>query len=183
MNNDISVVKDLLKKLSLERFEKWSDWFRYCGNESELRGLIPDCPGVYQFRVRGWKFGRLRGETDIVYIGRTRKGKNSQGSLHNRIVKRDHTGAMKWIKNDGGEFDVRWLPLQSDVAAREVEQWALKNYIKAYWETPPGQRGEGGTDPASCEFIDIGEGLRWALCTNLTETLESAKTLVRDGAL
>ena len=85
---------------------------------------------------------------------------------------------MKWNKNDGGEFDVRWLPLQSDVAARVVEQWALKNYIKAYWETPPGQRGEGGTDPGKCEFIDIGEGLRWALRTSLTETLESAETLL-----
>ena len=96
-----------------------------------------------------------------------------RGFCRTGLIYESHAGvrAMKWIKNDGGEFDVRWFPLQSDVAARVVEQWALKNYKKEYWETPLGQRGERGTDPASCEFIDIGEGLRWTPCANLTETL------------
>ena len=179
MNNESTVVKTL----SLEHYKDWSDWYGYCGNEDELKQLIPDCPGIYQFRVRGKKFGRLRGVTDIVYIGRTRKGTKSLGSLVNRIIDRDHTGAMKWVMNDGGGFDVRWLPFRSDVAARIAEQWALKNYIKEHWETPPGQRGEGGTDLESCKVIDIGNGLKWPLNASLWETFESCKTLLREGRL
>ena len=184
MGNQIDIIKELLERFSAEGAMHWSDWHSYCGNVSVLESLIPDLPGIYEFKVSGLMFGRLNGATDVVYIGRTgRSSKAVGGSLRKRICFRDHTGSMKWLKAKGHTFDVRWMPLHSDDAAEVAEQWNIKKYIKKHFESPPGQRGEGGTDPESCGNIKIKRGdktLVWANQNNLMDTLESAKVLLEN---
>ncbi len=51
---------------------EFSDWIDLTSQDITI---VPTKPGVYAIRMKnGVRFGRLRGESDIVYMGRTAKG-------------------------------------------------------------------------------------------------------------
>jgi hypothetical protein len=52
-----------MKSCDLSGFSCWRRW------DDEAAGHAPGLPSVYAFRFAGNAFGRLKGESDLVYIG------------------------------------------------------------------------------------------------------------------
>lgn len=135
---------------------KWSDWFSLecC---ALLKVNVPRKPGIYEIRLNR-EFGRVRGTTRIVNIGRARD------TLYKRVYldkacnpQQHHSGTMKWLAREDAKFDVRWFVTCDDEQAVLAEKKRLAEFICRHWELPPGQtRGpEGhGTDLGVKKLID-----------------------------
>jgi hypothetical protein len=97
--------------------------------------------GVYVIRIAdGLKVGRLRGESDIVYIG--------SGSIGTRL--RAHAGLRTDFKDKG--WLLSWIGFEKRLEvcffecaeAVELEDDLLVGYLSAHQELPPGNwRGPG----------------------------------------
>ena len=76
-------------QLSLARTE-FSRWYPF--NEKAVKNA-PKQRGVYVFRKAGGKhFGRLQGQSDVMYIGST----EAKGGLKQRLGQYLHPGPTQW---------------------------------------------------------------------------------------
>jgi len=103
---------------------------------------IPSSPGVYQVHTE-FHFGRLKGTSNVVYIGSTY---NLWNTLHQRrVVEPSAAEKILWIHNH--VLEVRFMASESLDKARTFEQSLLEEYEKEHWELPPGnqriRRGKG----------------------------------------
>jgi len=104
----------------LEGFSAWADW------ASGTVDQAPRKPGAYAFRLaRAERIKRLKGESDIVYIGATRKGRRT---LRDRL--RQHLRPRRDMKDPG----VRLLRVVTEVGPLEIAWREFKNHSDAQWE-------------------------------------------------
>lgn len=104
---------------------------------SQILDEAPSEHGLYVFRTKGGrKFGRLRGESDIIYVGSTR----SQGGIRRRVYSHLHPG-----RTQATNIRSQWLQerVQMEVAwdigknAEDKESVVLVLYLQDHWEFPP----------------------------------------------
>lgn len=121
-------------------FSVWHP-FQLTDKESILKMATTDM-GVYVIRRKGDRFGRLRGRSDILYIGKTeaRKGMNA------RIGAYFNPGPTQWTNQRINLFLKRREPMEiSFVIMRSpgrLESQLLAQYLAEHDELPPLNRRE-----------------------------------------
>lgn len=122
----------------LSQFEKqFSKWYPF--NKQGIKNA-PGQPGVYVIRTaQSQRFGRLKGESDILYIGscEARKG------LRQRLQHYLHPGPTQWTNRRVNQLAKKY---QMEVAwcvcdePRNFEHDLLIRYLKDHDELPPFNR-------------------------------------------
>jgi hypothetical protein len=97
----------------------------------------PQVIGVYVLRKADGKLVcRLRGESDILYIGST----TSKGGLRQRLVQYFHPGPTQWTNQRINSFlkkyamEVAWCPTSEPI---NLEHDLLRKYLSDHDELPP----------------------------------------------
>lgn len=121
-----------------ERFSQWEPW---------PSGIdrAPDRPGVYMFRLASGKvIGRLKGESDIVYIGTTTRGKGTVRKRLNshRNAAYEERHAFYRIVLEIGPLQVAWIEAPNHKEALLRESDLLARYAKDHIEFPPVNRSQ-----------------------------------------
>ena len=113
---------------------QWSEWYSF---DSEPT-VAPNSPGVYEVRT-DFAFGRLRGQSPIVYIGKTARG------LRRRLFNerrgdpvRYMSGAEKLLYQAGHRLEFRYAVTAGREVAEQFEAHELMKYVREHWELPPG---------------------------------------------
>jgi len=114
--------------------KEFSSWHPFHKQAAEN---APTQPGVYVLRkAKGERFGRLKGESDILYIGSTEAG----NGLKQRIQQYFHPGPSQWANRRINEYtmkysmEISWCPCDEP---RNFEHSLLKQYLKEHDELPP----------------------------------------------
>lgn len=119
----------MLSKDLAQGFSPWTDL------ADEALGDVSQDPGVYVLRLKGGTpFGRLRGVSDIVYVGKTDKG------LRNRIRQYLHPGPTQWTNIRVNEFMRRYrleFACAKDGNPKAREHELLRSYLRDHDELPP----------------------------------------------
>ncbi len=119
----------MLSKDLGQQFSLWTDLV-----DDALPDVIQE-PGVYVFRLKGGTtFGRLKGTSDILYIGQT------ENALRNRIRQYLHPGPTQWTNKRVNEFMNRYLlefAWAKDGNPRAKEHELLRSYLRDHDELPP----------------------------------------------
>ena len=102
----------------------------------------PQRGGIIEFCVRDMSFERLKGTSSTILI------KKTKNTLHNYFKKVDPTITMKWLHDEGYEFDVRWRELEEELVDIAY-QWKLNTLMYKHWEQPSALRIPRGTDPCA----------------------------------
>jgi len=112
----------------------FTKWFPF---DKQSLEHVPQQIGIYAIRKAGGQcFGRLRGESDILYIGSA----ESEGGLKQRLQHYFHPGPTQWTNRRINEFakkyrmEVAWYPSDEP---RNLEHELLKQYLKEHDELPP----------------------------------------------
>lgn len=107
------------------------------------RASISDEPAVYAL-VHQRAIGRLRGESQVLYIGRTGKLGGNSESCRLRIYRypngehaRNLRRRTEILIDAGIEVSFHWEHLESDDLARAREADLLARYMDQHWELPP----------------------------------------------
>lgn len=103
---------------------------------------IPKKPGVYVFRLNR-RFGRLKGESDILYVGHTEnlehrfidnyyrgKGGKTTKRIHFYLVNKGYTDHV----------DVSWKLTNDKQTAKAIEEELRRKYELDHDELPPWNR-------------------------------------------
>lgn len=105
--------------------------------ESQIVREAPQVIGVYVLRQADGKLVcRLRGESDILYIGST----TSQGGLRQRLMQYFHPGPTQWTNQRLNSFlkkyamEVAWCPCGEPT---NLEHDLLRKYMIDHDELPP----------------------------------------------
>lgn len=98
--------------------------------------------GIIEFRVRDMRFERLKGSCGTILIEKTKK------SLQDYFEEFKPTITMKWLHDEGHEFDVRWRELESEELVDTAYKWRLYKYLSKHWEQPSAHIVPVGTDPS-----------------------------------
>jgi len=113
-------------------FDKWNPFIRTSINDAPRKN------GTYIIRIKNGKpFGRLRGCSDLIYIGKT-EGKNGiYGRLLAYFRKPGRTNftnqrIIKFAKKY--EFEISWVPTDKP---QDLEMRLLKIYEEDHDELPP----------------------------------------------
>jgi hypothetical protein len=110
----------------------------------------PSTPGVYVFRIFGARLVcRLKGKSDIVYIGTTVA---IPGSLRRRLAqhlapRHDQTGLAPRIRRaqqEVGRLEIAWVTCPDNYETRLLESELLDMYCADHIELPPLNRIESG---------------------------------------
>ena len=116
------------------RQKGFSQWFPFTGHGV---GKVPRQSGVYVLRkAQGVLFGRLRGESDILYIGSTQ----ARGGLKQRLRQYLHPGPTQWTNlrihelAKKCEMEVGWCQCDEP---RNIEHQLLQQYLQEHDELPP----------------------------------------------
>jgi hypothetical protein len=105
-------------------------------NKENVRGA-PEQYGIYVFRIaRGERFRRLKGESDIMYIGSAEGNRGVRGRLQQYLRpgptqwtnKRINTMAKKY------NMDIAWCLCEE---ASNLELQLLRRYLEDHDELPP----------------------------------------------
>jgi excinuclease UvrABC nuclease subunit len=110
----------------------WSKWLPL--DTANIKAL-PTLPGVYEVRLKGYSFPRLRGQTSTIYIGSAEKrelAKRLNGLVKGRHVARRRIEKIKNELKTDLEFRFR-----VEFAARQLEQELLREYECEHLELPP----------------------------------------------
>lgn len=111
---------------------------------SEVVETAPLNTGLYVFRkVQGEMFGRLNGESDIIYIGSATGGSGIRARLKSHL----NPGPTqltnlrsKWLQRKL-TIEVAWAV---DPDASTMEEKILRKYEEEHWELPPLNRAIRG---------------------------------------
>jgi len=111
-----------------------SDWFSF---DEQILKQTPDQRGAYVFRsVGGRSFGRLKGKSDILYIGST----TSKRGLRQRFYNYLHPGPTQWTNQrihdllKRYQMEVAWFVCKKPV---NIENSLLTQYEREHDELPP----------------------------------------------
>lgn len=129
--------------MNSDLLRSFSTWVNWPLSEGEVRAG----PAVYVFRMAdSVHVCRLKGESDIIYIG------CSQKSLRQRL--RDHLRCSSQVRNVGyrlkrvqheiGPLQVAWKYVEKSDRALEDERRLLASYESDHLEFPPLNRQESG---------------------------------------
>ena len=109
----------------------------------DQRDAIEPLPAVYALLHQA-PFGRLRGESNILYIGSTGQlgGRSDRCRLRiYRYPNGAHANALRartqQLVDFGVEVTLRWHYLQTRTEARAMESRILQEYLQEYCELPP----------------------------------------------
>ena len=119
----------------LGQFQKgFSKWYPF--NDESIKDA-PKQPGVYVLRKAGGQsFGRLRGKSDILGIGKT----DAKRGLRQRLGQHLHPGRTIGTSRRISEFakkyrmEVAWCPYHEP---RNLEHELLSKYVSEHDELPP----------------------------------------------
>ncbi len=110
----------------------------------------PEEPGTYIFRLANSKtIGRLRGESDILYVGCTTKGNRTvrtrlKDHFLARTTERNTAHYLRRVQREVGEIEISWGTLRTHREARDSERILLARYGDDHIEFPPLNRQESG---------------------------------------
>jgi hypothetical protein len=125
-------------KIYLE-FLKWNT--KRLLSKSDLFG-IPKQPGVYRI-VTSEPFGRLQGQSNIIYIGCSSKGEQGLwleiGNLLN--PQRQHIYTLKTIRASGLQLEYEYVTTLAKEAG-DIEYHLLDRYEREHLELPPANRAK-----------------------------------------
>ncbi len=120
-----------MKSADLRGFEEYADF------DSAFKSA-PEEPGVYFLRLKSGKpFSRIKGETDIVYIG-------SSKNLKRRFNQYYNPGRTQWtnrkihrfVKEYGHDSEFFWKKISSDRI--KIEEYnLLRRFEQEHHEKPP----------------------------------------------
>jgi len=127
-----------MKKMNsthLSQFERrFSEWYPF--NRHGIKNA-PEQPGVYVIRItQGRCFGRLKGKSDILYIGSCEAKKG----LRQRLQQYLHPGPTQWTNRRVNQLakeyqmEVAWCLCDEP---RNFEHDLLIRYLKDHDELPP----------------------------------------------
>jgi hypothetical protein len=110
------------------RFTEWVPFDRALDYADEKTG-------IYEIRMKdGKKFGRVRGESDIVYIGSTTKSFKSRFRGYMKPDRSQKTNQhVKWFSTKY-ELEVAFLPIEKP---KFYESLLIDAYIADHDELPP----------------------------------------------
>lgn len=120
-------------------FEEWKSWKVF---EEEFDGRN----GVYAFRLTS-NFGRLRGISSVLYMGKCDQKKSGRSGLWHRLqnYRQDNLGASKRLKEIekefGGQSNVEYSYIVCE-NPREIEKALLEDYYIKHRELPPLNRNK-----------------------------------------
>lgn len=114
-------------------FSGWAKW------PVVFLDQVPETPGVYLFRLGGGTIPRVKGESDIVYVGSTAR---KLGTLRQRLGnhKRDYQSGKSLllrIRNERGEIELAWQSFRTHDQALYKESRLLDEYLRQHLELPP----------------------------------------------
>ncbi len=112
-------------------FGRWITW-----GPRSAQG-VPNKPGTYIFRLAGRNFGRLKEESDILYIGCAKNQNLQQRAkqhLHCREDEKDIGYLIKRVEEEVGPVEFAWKE-NADPTAGERE--LLARYREDHIELPP----------------------------------------------
>jgi len=106
--------------------------------------------GIYVF-VLGEKFPRLKGETDILYIGSTTRTYGERLSQYinpdvegrQRTNRRINNGLRRLLQNGKLVF-LLFKPMEDNPRIKELENQLIEMFEKEHWELPPYNHQSGG---------------------------------------
>ncbi len=111
-----------------------SEWSAF---DKTVLGRVPAQKGVYVIRLaNARKIGRLKGESDILYIG----SNQSEGGLKQRFSHYFHPGPTQWTNRrvhdlmEKYSMEIAWFVCKNPV---NLENSLLKQYVKDHDELPP----------------------------------------------
>jgi excinuclease UvrABC nuclease subunit len=110
----------------------WSQWLPL--SNDAIKNL-PPIPGVYEVRIKGYSFSRLRGQTSTIYIGSAEK--RELAKRLNGLVKGKHVARrrIERIKNElKTDLEFRF---RVEFAAKKLERELLAEYDSQHLELPP----------------------------------------------
>lgn len=110
----------------------WSQWLPL---SSDAIKNLPPLPGVYEVRIKGYSFPRLRGQTSTIYIGSTEKSelaKRLNDLVRGKHVARPRIERVKSALKTDLEFRFR-----VEFEAEERERELLVEYDSQHLELPP----------------------------------------------
>ena len=126
-----------MRSSDLKEFGPWHRW-----PKNALRNA-PNTPGVYVFRiVDGRCFGRLKGESDIAYIGATVRGAGTlrKRLLHHQSAFADKSYQLARIQSHFVSLEVAWKECLDHQRALIEECTLLSHYQDEHIELPPANR-------------------------------------------
>jgi hypothetical protein len=111
---------------------------------SKVVQSAPSTTGLYIFRkANGKKFGRLNGESDIIYIGSATGGSGIKGRLGSHMnpgPSQQTNLRSRWLR-ERIDIEVAWA---EDPGASPMEDDLLIRYQEEHWELPPMNRAVRG---------------------------------------
>jgi excinuclease UvrABC nuclease subunit len=124
----------------LEEYPSFSHWKNFTANEVHI---MPTKSGVYLYRKKdGLKFGRLKGSSDILYIGKTR-GKRG---LRQRLYQYLNPGPTQWtnlrINSHMKENEIEFSYIVTE-NPDSLELELQRQYYNEHEELPPFNRSSG----------------------------------------
>jgi len=123
---DSTELKDIRKD--------FSEWILL--NEKCVK-KTPKQPGAYVIRKGGGqRFGRLRGKSDILYIGST----EAKGGLRQRLRQYLHPGPTQWTNRRINKLLIKYKMEVAWCTCNEpgnLEHQLLRRYLKEHDELPP----------------------------------------------
>lgn len=124
-----------MKSTEIDELGQWEQWPTAALDKS------PGTPGIYVFRLPAC-FGRLRGESDIIRIGTTEKGKRT---IRDRLKehyrsRKDQWSVLGMICREHPDIQVAWKECASHMDGRIRESDLLVRYWQDHLEFPPANR-------------------------------------------
>jgi len=112
----------------------WSEWYHLM--PPVVNELVPDLPGIYEIRT-DHEFGRLRGTSNIAYIGSAAR---NTPSLKRRLLGRISNASLaeKRLRQHGYSLEFRFAMASDGETAERMEAERLIDYERQHWELPPG---------------------------------------------
>lgn len=125
----------------LGEFLEWKQWPEACGG-------APNRPGVYVFRMVQ-RIQRLKGMSDIVYIGSTTRGRRTlydrlKDHLVVREPERNTAYYLERVRREVGALEISWKSFQTHREAMHTERTMLDRYVVDHIDFPPLNRQESG---------------------------------------
>jgi hypothetical protein len=153
----------------LSEYSDWEEW------DSDAVRKAPNLSGVYVFRLAEG-FGRLRGRSDLVYVGCTT---STDGTIQRRLSDHWRAGRFRDVQKVG-KLEVCWKKLTTAEEASKEEAKLLRTYVSDHIELPPINRKEEDVDTRKkievlVEYIQADEKFK---CQSEKDARELAEKLV-----
>lgn len=122
-----------MSSTSLKKFSKWLPFVK------NTLSAIPDKEGLYILRINR-KIGRLKGNSDILYIGKSTSGLRSRLSCYFKPGKTQYTSkrVYSYLRKHVG---IR-IAFVIDGNPRKVERRLIQRYFRDHEELPPLNRAK-----------------------------------------